>query len=355
MRGKRYGAERKFQVYSVYVELVTAGQGLEPSARAVAREAKVNHHYAGKVINELRAFGHIIDPTCEERAVNQGRKKVVHKLTAEEEIFLLALRTENHKRQLKDYKHELLVNFGTDVSVGFLHNWWLRRFDNRGSLRKACLVPLDKFRPKNILRYFEFRECIDELDNHFLFNFLDEKHIVNSDAVDTRVRADPLTGRVESIPVSGNFRDTYNILAAISANPEKQTPVEYAIGKENGTAASFLAFIEYLIVKNWFRHNEVLIMDNAAIHAQGAAEIVEELLWSTEIDGRPLHVLVLYLPTRSPELNPIELIFHVLARRLKQHRYTDDPTTLTAPRKAADVFNEMTLELVWKCCMHCGY
>jgi hypothetical protein len=53
-------------------------------------------------------------------------------------------------------------------------------------------------------------------------------------------------------------------------------------------------------------------MDNAAIHSQGNVTIVEDILWETIIDCCPLHILVISLLTRSPELNPIELVFHIL-------------------------------------------
>jgi transposase len=52
-------------------------------------------------------------------------------------------------------------------------------------------------------------------------------------------------------------------------------------------------------------------MDNiTSIHTGGEAEIVEDLLWNA------IQVLIMFLPTRSPELNPIELDFHILARRI---------------------------------------
>ena len=63
-------------------------------------------------------------------------------------------------------------------------------------------------------------------------------------------------------------------------------------------------------------HNDVIIKDNARVHTGGAAADLEDWLWDHEVDGRPLRILVLYLPTRSPELNPIELCFHILSLRL---------------------------------------
>jgi hypothetical protein len=68
------------------------------------------------------------------------------------------------------------------------------------------------------------------------------------------------------------------------------------IGKENGSAASFVTFIEYLIATRFFVHGEILVMDNAAIHTGAEAGIIEDLLWEFILDGEPLHVLVVYLP-----------------------------------------------------------
>ena len=55
-----------------------------------------------------------------------------------------------------------------------------------------------------------------------------------------------------------------------------------------------------------------------AIHTGGDMVIVANLLWDSPLNSVPsLRVLIVYLPTHSPELNPIELLFHVLARRIQ--------------------------------------
>ena len=49
---------------------------------------------------------------------------------------------------------------------------------------------------------------------------------------------------------------------------------------------------------NWFEHNDVVIMDNAAIHSGAEAKIVTDILWSHIMpDGELLRVLVVPLPT----------------------------------------------------------
>ena len=126
--------------------------------------------------------------------------------------------------------------------------------------------------------------------------------------------------------------------------------MHYSIGEENGTTASFTAYIEYLIAINWFQAGDILIMDNAAIHTGGEAAIVADILWEFA------RVLVVPLPTRAPELNPIELCFHILARRLRCYKYrADDPGDMTVPQQVAKIVSTFTAAMVLKCAGHCGY
>jgi transposase len=159
--------------------------------------------------------------------------------------------------------------------------------------------------------------ALEQLPIRTKFHWLDEKHMLNKDVEPTKVRADPLTGYITCIYVNGNFRGSYNLFAIISVNPQKIRLVAYSIGCDNGNTASFLAFVEFLLQNSWFKRGDVLIMDNASIHSTGGeVYIVEDLLWHA------MQVLVVFLPTRSPELNPIELmIFHILARLIWSYRY----------------------------------
>ena len=192
---------------------------------------------------------------------------------------------------------------------------------------------------------------IARLPDHSKYHFLDEKHLVNKDVEPNRVRADPLTGYIPCILVNGDFRDTYNLMAVISGNPLKSKSIAYSIGRENGTSASFLVFIELLLRNDWFQRGDVLIMDNAAIHTGGAADVVEDLLWNS------MGVLILYLPPRSPELNPIEQIFHILSRRIRSFRYRENagPCDGAVVNLTCQVLDEFEYDLIRRCFNHSGY
>jgi transposase len=103
----------------------------------------------------------------------------------------------------------------------------------------------------------------------------------------------------------------------------------------------------YLIANRFFLYNKFLLMDNATIHIHGNARVIEDMLWETIVDGFPLHVLVIYLPTHSPELNPIKLIFHILAMRIRSFWYrTAKPCDNAVLFKAAQVMNNMAYALI---------
>ena len=146
------------------------------------------------------------------------------------------------------------------------------------------------------------------------------------------------------------------MIAIISANPTKPRLADFVLSTDNGTAALVTAYIKRLIAQQWFKRGNVLIMDNAAIHTGAEASIVADLLWTVKIDGEPLNVSVVPLPTRSPELNPIELVFHILACPLRSYFYRpEDPQQMTVPRQAKKVMDDLATITVLKYIGHCGY
>jgi hypothetical protein len=168
-----------------------------------------------------------------------------------------------------------------------------------------------------------------------------------------KARAEPLTGYMDAILVSCDFPEAYN--AIISLNPKKPLPIHYIIGKENGNATSSVAYIMQLISCGWFEHGYVLILDKAVIHSGGDAGNVKDYLWDMVVDGRPLNVLVIFLPTQSPELNPIKLVFHILAHLICL--FTDcmaGPCDNATVHQATKVLDLILYETILKCYAHCG-
>jgi hypothetical protein len=358
--GRHYSLAKKREVALTFFLLREETESFYPTVRSVAKRAKVGWRYADSVIRELgdngESIANLIDPAIihHKKTTKDGEYRCF--LSPEEEIFILSLRAEDGRTPNLEYIRQLNLSYGRVVSSSFISYWFKKRFGHSGRFKKPNLVPLDKFKNENIIKYQAYIDKMERLPDKTKFHFLDEKHLVNKDVLPNKTRADPLTGYMDAILVSGDFREAYNLLAIISANPTKASPVHYVIGKENGNSTSFAAYIMELISTRWFEHGDVLVLDNAAIHSGGDAGDVEDLLWDTEIDGRPLNVLVIFLPTRSPELNPIELIFHILARRIRSFRYRmAGPCDSAVVRQTTKVLDALSYETIFKCYAHCGY
>ena len=366
-RGKAYPLEKKILVgkgyhhlFQLYLE--DSEKNKYPTPGLVAKQSSVGYKFAKKVMDEINLLGDIVDPAVI-RAFYTLNNAPHYKMKIEHRIFLMSLHASIPNRPNSSYVSELLNHYGLKVCESSITNFFKSKFFQfKGTFGVPNNVPLDKFRDQNILRFYKFQEIIQKIENKHIIHWLDEKHIVNSDCVPKKVRRNPIFGYMPAIMVSGDFREAYNIFACISANPLKQHPIAYNIQKDNGSAVSFVAFIKSMIVSRFLSHNELLIMDNAAIHTGGEADIVEGLLWDTIVDGKPLNILVVYLPTRSPELNPIELVFHILSLRVCSFKYTEKHKATYGTDKsqmvvkvATDVMDEMTYATVRNCINKCGY
>jgi hypothetical protein len=190
-------------------------------------------------------------------------------------------------------------------------NWWWEK----GCWAMPRHVPFDKWRLKNLKWVMDYYGLISHfLSCHEKWFFIDKTHFVNDrEALPRKACKDPLTGYIDAIPVSGDFRDTHNMFAVVSANPAKEKLIEYLMMKEKGTSHKFLAFINKLIATCYILYDEVFVMDNAIIRTGGDVAMVKHLLWNSVVDDRLLHCAVIYLPAWSSELNLIECIFNIRA------------------------------------------
>lgn len=100
--------------------------------------------------------------------------------------------------------------------------------------------------------------------------------------------------------------------------------------------------------EGYFSEYDVLVLDNAAIHTK---EIVR-WLWKEH------RVLVIFLPTRSPEYNPIELIWRHLVSRLfaypidvAQRKFPNHPDLPAVVSQ--EILEEVSFDIVEKCFKKC--
>ncbi len=127
-----------------------------------------------------------------------------------------------------------------------------------------------------------------------------------------RRRALGPAGQAVIQPRVGNFGTTYTAMTLISLDPTK--PVFVRASVETNNQFKFLHFVLRAIRDEYLSFGDILVLDNSRIHTgQEMFEVLMELL---EENG----IQIMFLPTYSPELNPIELVFGKVKQHLRDHR-----------------------------------
>ena len=92
------------------------------------------------------------------------------------------------------------------------------------------------------------------------------------------------------------------------------------------------------------------MLDNASIHHYQESDGMEEYLWNYH------GIFLQFLPTRSPELNPIELLWNTLAQRLKHlPTWRELPCTNRVAFATVMLMNAFTHDDVDAAMKKCGY
>ena len=145
-----------------------------------------------------------------------------------------------------------------------------------------------------------------------------------------------------------SFRGTkYSMLPALSLDGI----IHLEVVEDAVTGADFRRFVEGLLTRmNEFPlPNSVLVIDNASIHkVDGIREMVEDR-------GARL----LYLPSYSPDFNPIELAFSTIKQWLRSNRDRVNQQLESDDGTIYDIFWEavhsVTAEQARGWYKHCGY
>ena len=231
------------------------------------------------------------------------------------------------------------------------------RYTYSANFLNGDLVPLDKFKPANIIRAREYIDNIQQIDPTRI-KFGDEKLLKGSELYNRKVRRDPDTREVPFIVAKPDFWNTYSIIGFCGIDQE--TPCfQYSLSECITDSVEWRIALEEGIASGFFRRYNVLVLDRASWHLGGYNTDIEDFCWNYQMeDGKQLKLLILFLPARSPELNPIELLWHNLVQQLKHKfswkiaEYKQDAVA----HAACDIMdNTFDHELVQKCYCHLGY
>jgi len=141
----------------------------------VSKLTSVGRGFVAKVKEELRLHENILRPDeiVQRRATGVG----VRSLDEDDENLLLFLRYQDPTRSNQSYVEHLYLYHGTVVSESLISNWFAYRFDHSGKFRVPNLIPVDKFKPENIVRYLDFVLFMSTIQDPRRLKFGDEKHL----------------------------------------------------------------------------------------------------------------------------------------------------------------------------------
>ena len=120
----------------------------------VAKMANVSWAVSKKVILEVNGgIGDLRPFWLKNRTMGVGSTVV---LTYEHEFFILWLPFMDPFRSNDDYVREFHSKYGMKLSKMFFTHWFRYRFEKSGRLVAAVLVPIDKLKFKNVVRYDDY-------------------------------------------------------------------------------------------------------------------------------------------------------------------------------------------------------
>ena len=158
-----------------------------------------------------------------------------------------------------------------------------------------------------------------------------------------------MTGKIEPILVDPDWRNTYTIIGFCGIAPDTKA-FSYVLRNGTNNAANFSETVIRMVASGFLRRGDVLVLDNAAIHHYRESTNLGNYLWNEH------GILLTFLPTRAPELNPIELMWHILVQRLKNVELIGHvQLPHQAATAAAIIMNGFTHLDVHSCYRNSGY
>lgn len=119
-------------------------------------------------------------------------------------------------------------------------------------------------------------------------------------------------------------------------------PIYAELREDSNTALDLAEFFETILALELVSAGDFLILDNAKVHERN--DDTEESFQLLENAG----VNIRRLPTYSPELNPIELVFGFIKNKLRSHSVATDSHEYEAPfrHRLNAVLNMITIPMI---------
>ncbi|KAL7471199.1 hypothetical protein ACHAXS_011463 [Conticribra weissflogii] len=308
-QGKAYGFEKKLQVVSAYFDALRINNDSRPNIKSLSESLGVSRKFVRKIEEELITHGRVLQPS--EILTNRDcpRGPGANTMDHLDQFVLLRLYLEEPSRSLSSYKQWLFYFTGTEISTSTISRFFLDSFPIKAGFRRPNLVPVDKFRPQNLQKAVEYVKVVSTLCP-VRVKFGDEKSLKGADLFNRLVRRNPLTGEIPNITTNPDFRNTYAITGFCGIN-RNTNPMWFRIHNGTNTAEEFAKDIETAILMKFLLPGDILVLDNAPNHVGKENKVLEDWLWER------FAIIILWLPTRAPEFNPIELVWNTMVQRMQ--------------------------------------
>lgn len=352
VKGQSYGYPKKVEVLMAYQAAKRVSKKL-PSINKIAERCHCSWAFVEKIRLEYVLHGRVLKPS--EILLNKDVDRGVGSKTLDEfdRFILLQLYVDEPSRSLKSYRDHLCDYTGTLVSTSTISRFFLESMVYKGGFAKPNLIPIDKFTTRNKAKANDFIH----MASHYApqrVRFGDEKSLKGQELFGRDVRRNPITGEVPPIITDPDFRNTHSLSGFVGINRDTN-PIWYRIHKSNNNAEQFSRDIEDAIVDGFLRPWDVLVLDNASYHSGSTNKSLERWLMTR------FGIFVLWLPTRTPEWNPIELVWNYLVQKLGTYPLSvlrvemaeRGISTDVVAYVAKDILDSVTHELVEKFYRHC--
>jgi len=348
--GCSYSAARIAECVDSYHSF-TYRHSREPTVNEFMEAAKIGgKDIARKIIHNIK-YG-IFIPQLERGHRRQGALSLIDtSLQLQLELYHLYL--DWPSRPIRSYKLHILQKYGLSISTGTISTWFNKNDAFKSVfVSKKCMFSELKYTQQNVLYYSEYKEYFQSIYHNNIL-FADEKSFIVNDLIKLKQRKDPLTGVAPDLlhPMGLNMRKRHNIMCAIRPfrTIHSNRTLRCVVTEENGTAQLFQRFIHLNCHTGFMVRGDIFVYDNARIHVSGDNSDLKNILRDVGIDA-------VTLPTYSPELNPIELIFNVMVQRFaSKFNETELFNNDDVLQLLNSVVESITPDIIFSCYNKCGY
>jgi len=255
-----------------------------------------------------------MDPTFHPNNWGGPRSKEVF---AKEELPLVFIEflefiQKNPNSGLIDVRNHFQITYNREISKTatsrLLKSW-------RWSWKVPSHVQIAKFSPQNMEYYYHFVNWLLEQDQTKL-KFLDESHILPKG-----LRKQKCLGLVnQRVWIKASDLNQKHCSITLLSSIVNDSPFLFDIREESNSSVDFVSFV-LSALSNRFINDGDIIVDNASVHKDcNKVPVLLNLLME-------FNVQLVYLPTYSPELNPVELVFNKMKSEIRKTQTTLDIET----------------------------